>query len=117
MTGGGGLCHRNGYLSCVPVSHVLLCNQLSDTVGVIRVLSEALLNSSQVVLETIEHQDRLSVCRFDEIFQRVQLLIMDDLHVVVLIVAGTISQLEELASQGRCVQRQNVTVRIAGSKP
>ena len=53
-----------GNFPAVPVGDIAAGSNLPDV--------KALLNALQIVLEPVGHQDRLAVCAFDQVFQRVQ---------------------------------------------
>ena len=113
MTGGSRLCHGDGDLSGVPVGHVIRRFQLPNTVGLFgAVFAKALLDAGEIVLIGVHHQRRLAVRRLDQILQGIQLPVIDDAHIVELVVAGSICQLQQLPGQRRGVERQDVAIRV-----
>ena len=52
-----------------------------------------------VMLEPVRHQNRLPVGGFDQVFQRLQLMVMDDAGFSVLIVDSAIAHLQQLSCQ------------------
>ncbi|MNC34754.1 hypothetical protein D3C75_832080 [compost metagenome] len=68
-------------------------------------LWESLLNPAQAVLEVVKHHDRLTVGCLNDIFQGVQLGIVDQLHTLVLVVDGSASHLQQFVRQhGGCLR-------------
>ena len=113
VPGGGWLGDGDGDFSRVPVLQISGGFQFPHTVGILRaVFSEALLNARKIVLIGVHHQHRLSVRRFNEILQRIQLFIVNHADVVKLIVHRAVGKLQQLARQRRRVQRQHVAVRV-----
>ena len=113
VAGGSGLGDGDGNLSCIPILQIGGGFQLPHAGGILRaVFSEPLLNAREIVLIGVHHQHRLSVRRFNEILQRIQLLVVNDADVVELIVYRTVRQLQQLARQRGGVQRQHIAVRV-----
>ena len=113
MPGGSRLRDRDGNSSCVPVRHVLRGFQFAHAVRILRaVLSEARLNPREIVLIAVQHEQRLAVRRFDEILQRIQLLIVNHADVVKLVVHRAVGQLQELSRERRGVYRKHIAVRV-----
>ena len=58
----------------------------------------------QIVLIPVRHQNRLSVCCFDQVFQRIQLFLMERQHLFVIGVDCTTRQLRELSTERRSIR-------------
>ena len=71
---------------------------------------EALLNPGKVMLEPVRHQHRLAVGGLHQIFQRVQLSVVDSNRPPLRIVHRAIGHLQELTGQGGGVHRVDLTV-------
>ena len=69
----------------IPYRNPLLCQMLHDALA--------------VMLEPVRYQNRLPVGGFDQIFQRLQLMVMDDTSFSVLIVDSAIAHLQQLSCQ------------------
>ena len=64
------------------------------------------------MLVPVHDKHGLPVGGFDQILQRIQLFIMDNPHIVKLVVAGAVGKLEELVGEDGCVERQDIPIRI-----
>ena len=85
MTGRGRVDDCDRYLSGIPVGDVLTVFYFSHI--------EAFLDTGEVVLEPVSHKDRFAVCRFDDIFQSIQLSIMELDGVTGILINGTVGKL------------------------
>ena len=85
MTGRGRVDDCDRYLSGIPVGDVLTGFYFSHI--------EAFLDTGEVVLEPVSHKDRFAICRFDDIFQSIQLPIMELDDIAVIIIYGTVGKL------------------------
>ena len=102
VAGGGGLGRGDGNPAGVPVRHVLRRFQLPHAAGVLRaVRPEPLPDARQVVPVVDHHQHGLAVGCFDQVFQRVQLAVVDHADVVELIIDRAVGKLQELSAQRR----------------
>ena len=102
VAGGSGLGDGDGDFSRVPVLQIGGGFQLAHSIWILRaVFFETLLNAREVVLIGVHHQHRLSVRRLDEIFQRIQLLVVNDADVVELIIYRAVGQLQQFSRQRR----------------
>lgn len=98
MSGRGRMDEGHGQLPTVPPGDALRCIQKRERDVE---LSEPSGDPLPVMLEPVGHQHRLSVRRFDQVLQRVQLAVVDGEHTLVLTVDGPICHLGELVSQSR----------------
>ena len=66
---------------------------------------KALLNALQIVLEPVSHQDRPAVRAFDQVFQRVELPVVEEQAVVFGVIDAAVGQLAQLPGQRRRAHR------------
>ena len=94
--------------SCIPVLNALIRIQLSvlHTQGF-----QPVDDPCQIVLVPIRHQNALAVCRFDDILQSIQLLIVNELDTAGIGIDSTIRHLCQLPGKRRCIGSCNFTAR------
>ena len=66
-------------------------------------IGETLPDAEKIMLEPIRDQHGFPVCSFDQILQRIQLLVVDVVDVLVFIVDRAVCHLHQLVRQGRGV--------------
>ena len=72
---------------------------------------EAAPDPLQVVSEPVGHQHRLTVCRFDDVLQRVQLPLMELNHLAGVGVDCAVGQLRQLTSKGSGIGSGDLAIR------
>ena len=60
------------------------------------------------MLEPIPHQDRFAVCAFDQILQRLQLPVVDAMHIMLRVINSTVGHLQQFICQRRRVHGVNL---------
>ena len=108
MTGRSGMddCHRN--FTVVPVLDILAGFQFPD--------SKALFDALQVVLKPVGYQHRLFICCFNQIFQGIQLAVVELHNIAGVGINGTVGQLYQFSGQGCCIGSSDFFIRQVQDK-
>src|SRR5574344_822725 len=88
------MCEGDVYKAVIPIVHVLLREQLTNSVRF-----ETLPDAVDVVTVGVEQKYWAAVRRLDDVLQRIQLHVVNFVHVVISIVYRTVAGLEQLIAQ------------------